>query len=251
MSLSRRKFLKYLGVAGAAATVAPSALVVEPKAGAPAGPVAKLADKIFRRAGLRGIIEKRSKQADSAFKDAYAVEVKKATQKLAQQVEKEVFSAANREDLLDCITNIDPWETPWFSQAARGPSKGDYHEWLADTLNCPSCGAPWENDGCGHCGRTFRTFPHSKKPLEKYEPVTIYESDFGTIRIVTKRSMDEKSGAPLTEADFNAMLEDIYVNGGNPEVIEVTPALKRELMRHADNPGRLQLQPKAKGSGHS
>lgn len=43
-------------------------------------------------------------------------------------------AGANREDLLDQITNIDPWDTPWVSQAPKVACQHVYHEWLTDTL---------------------------------------------------------------------------------------------------------------------
>ena len=41
---------------------------------------------------------------------------------------------ANREDLLDQIINIDPWDTPWVSQAPKTVARHVYHQWLTDTL---------------------------------------------------------------------------------------------------------------------
>src|SRR5688572_17798643 len=40
----------------------------------------------------------------------------------------------NREDLLDQITNVDPWDTPWVSQAPKVTAQHVYHQWLTDTL---------------------------------------------------------------------------------------------------------------------
>jgi len=43
-------------------------------------------------------------------------------------------AGANREDLLDLITNVDPWDTPWVSQAPKVTASHVVHEWLTDTL---------------------------------------------------------------------------------------------------------------------
>ncbi len=43
-------------------------------------------------------------------------------------------AGVNREDLLDQITNVDPWDTPWVSQAPKVACAHVYHEWLKDTL---------------------------------------------------------------------------------------------------------------------
>ena len=40
----------------------------------------------------------------------------------------------NKEDLLDQITNVSPWDTPWCSQAPKVPCQHVYHQWLTDTL---------------------------------------------------------------------------------------------------------------------
>lgn len=45
-----------------------------------------------------------------------------------------VGSGVNREDLLDQITNVDPWDTPWVTQAPKVGANHVYHEWLKDTL---------------------------------------------------------------------------------------------------------------------
>lgn len=47
-------------------------------------------------------------------------------------------TGANREDLLDLITNVDPWDTPWVTQAPKVRAMHVVHEWLADTLAATS-----------------------------------------------------------------------------------------------------------------
>lgn len=235
MDLSRRKFLKFIGVTAAIAAVAPEALVVEPKAGTPPGPVSKALSMIFRR----DLAVTTTGPVSPGFKDAYAKQVAESTKKLAASIEKKVFETANREDLLDLITNIDPWDTPWLS-AAPDPSKATMHEWtkdtLPDTLNCPGCGAPWENDGCGHCGRTFRVSPFEAEGGKSTgnpvaATVDVYDSDFGTIRIVTNRFLPPD--APETETEFNDMLQRLWEEGKTPQEIAVSPELKHNMMKRA------------------
>lgn len=52
--------------------------------------------------------------------------------------------SANREDLLDFITNIDPWETPAFTSFPKVKCDHVTHEWLSDTLADPSTGGGTE-----------------------------------------------------------------------------------------------------------
>lgn len=62
-----------------------------------------------------------------------------------------------KEDLLDQITNVSPWDTPWCSQAPKVPCQHVYHQWLTDTLFSSLSdsaidltgaieGADWSND---------------------------------------------------------------------------------------------------------
>jgi uncharacterized protein DUF5309 len=46
--------------------------------------------------------------------------------------------SSNREDLLDVIVNIAPYETPFFSTAPKTTTKHTTHEWLEDTLTAAS-----------------------------------------------------------------------------------------------------------------
>jgi hypothetical protein len=53
---------------------------------------------------------------------------------------------ANREDLLDLITNVDPWDTPWVSQAPKVRASHVVHEWLKDSLPATSTAGRIEGD---------------------------------------------------------------------------------------------------------
>src|SRR5438046_10631971 len=52
--------------------------------------------------------------------------------------------SANREDLLDLITNIDPWDTPFFSSAPKVQANHVTHEWITDSLNATATGGTVE-----------------------------------------------------------------------------------------------------------
>lgn len=43
-------------------------------------------------------------------------------------------SGVNREDLIDMIHNIDPWDTPLFTTCPKTQAAHVYHEWIEDTL---------------------------------------------------------------------------------------------------------------------
>lgn len=55
-------------------------------------------------------------------------------------------TGANREDLLDLITNIDPWDTPFVTQAPKTRANGIVHQWLTETLAATSTAGAIEGD---------------------------------------------------------------------------------------------------------
>lgn len=48
------------------------------------------------------------------------------------------LTSANREDLIDWIANIDPYDTPLTVSLAKVRAKGVYHQWMTDTLAATS-----------------------------------------------------------------------------------------------------------------
>lgn len=46
-----------------------------------------------------------------------------------------LVNGVQKEDLLEQITNVDPWETPWVAQAPKVGARHVYHQWLKDTLS--------------------------------------------------------------------------------------------------------------------
>ena len=63
-------------------------------------------------------------------------------------------SGANREDLLDLITNVDPWDTPWVSQAPKVAASHVVHEWLTDTLGTVDDTGAIEGDDYSYAATT-------------------------------------------------------------------------------------------------
>lgn len=66
----------------------------------------------------------------------------------------------NKEDLLDQITNVSPWDTPWTSQAPKVPCQHVYHQWLTDSLGSTDLtgateGADWAVDTTTIPARVF------------------------------------------------------------------------------------------------
>lgn len=60
-----------------------------------------------------------------------------------------VAGSANREDLLDMITMIDPWDTPFFSAAPKSTASLTTHEWITDALAATATGGAPEGGDFG------------------------------------------------------------------------------------------------------
>lgn len=63
----------------------------------------------------------------------------------------------NREDLLDIIVNIAPWETPLFSAAPKTTARHTTHEWIEDTLANATAWAGGAAEGADFSGNTLLT----------------------------------------------------------------------------------------------
>jgi hypothetical protein len=188
-------------------------------------------------------------------------------------------AGANPEDLLDLITNVDPYDTPWVTQAPKVQANHVIHEWLVDTLGTVTTSGAIEGDDY--------TYETSTTPSRQYNLTMILRQDLGVsetqralnpkgfkdayayeVQKATKRLAiklekivfaslttatgtsgtarvmktfqsfittntayasggDGTSAGNLTSRDFNTMLQTIYVAGGNPEQVYVSPAVKR------------------------
>jgi len=192
----------------------------------------------------------------------------------------------NKEDLLDQITNIDPWDTPWVSQAPKVIAQHVYHQWLIDTLGSTDTtgaveGADYNYDTTTTPSRDFNVTMILRqdigvsetqrainsagfKDLYAYEiqkatkrlaiklektvfaALTTATGASGTGRVMkgfqsfiaTNTALAGTNGGTVGDAthdgqlavgDFNDMLEKIYVAGGNPEQVYVSPKVKRQI----------------------
>jgi hypothetical protein len=71
-----------------------------------------------------------------------------------------LINGVQKEDLLEQITNVDPWDTPWVSQAPKVGARHVYHQWLKDTLSSQNTsgaleGADWGIDTTTSPSREF------------------------------------------------------------------------------------------------
>jgi len=193
----------------------------------------------------------------------------------------------NKEDLLDQITNIDPWDTPWVSQAPKVMAQHVYHQWLIDTLGSTDTtgaieGADYAYDTTTTPSRDFNVTQILRQDIgvsetqrainsAGFKDLYAYEIQKATKRLAIKlektvfanlttstgasastaRQMkgfqsflvtntayaganaggggDATHDGQLAAGDFNDMLERIYVAGGNPEQVYVSPKVKRQI----------------------
>lgn len=204
-------------------------------------------------------------------------------------------AGANREDLLDLITNIDPWDTPWVSQAPKVRANHVVHEWLTDTLAATSTASGTggvvaiEGDDWAYNTLTTRPVRVTNNTMIFRKDISVsetqravnpagfkdayaYEIAKGTKELArdmevwffhgnASASVTGSSGAVryalgfqgfisttaaagrnvsnlgtatnnsgvLTQGNFNDALQDAYTNGGNPESVYVSPAIKRQI----------------------
>jgi len=198
---------------------------------------------------------------------------------------------ANREDLLDLITNVDPWDTPWVTQAPKVRANHVTHEWLTDTLAATSTAGAVEGDDWSYNTATTRPVrrtnytqifrkdiavsetqravnPAGFRDAYAYEiakatkeiarnieatlwnTATSYASASGASatgrtmipfrgwltttatgdgQTVSALATTSASAGVLTTTQFNNALERCYLNGGNPEQVYVSPAVKRVI----------------------
>lgn len=81
-----------------------------------------------------------------------------------------LIAGVQKEDLLEQITNVDPWETPWVAQAPKVGARHVYHQWLTDTLSSQDLtgaveGADWSLSGTTAPERQFNITMILRKDL--------------------------------------------------------------------------------------
>ena len=91
-----------------------------------------------------------------------------------------LIAGVQKEDLLEQITNVDPWETPWVAQAPKVGCRHVYHQWLKDTLATQDLtgaveGADW-------------SLSSSTAPTREFNITMILRKDIGISE--TERSVD-------------------------------------------------------------
>lgn len=89
-------------------------------------------------------------------------------------------SGVNKEDLLDQIVNVDPWDTPWVSQAPKVACQHVYHQWLQDTLGSVDTTSAVE-------GADY-TYDSSTTPSREFNVTAILRQDIGVSE--TQRAVD-------------------------------------------------------------
>ena len=85
-------------------------------------------------------------------------------------------AGANREDLLDLITNVDPFDTPWVTQAPKVRAHHTVHEWLTDTLAATSTAGEIEG---GDWSMTAGAFTATTRPVRQLNITQIFRKDIG------------------------------------------------------------------------
>lgn len=80
-------------------------------------------------------------------------------------------AGANREDLLEQITNVDPYDTPWVSQAPKVACQHVYHEWLTDTLGTVTTDTAVE-------GNDY-SYESTDTPARQFNVTSILRQDIG------------------------------------------------------------------------
>lgn len=203
-------------------------------------------------------------------------------------------AGANREDLLDLITNVDPYDTPWVTQAPKVRAMHVVHEWLRDTLAATStasgAGGAVAVEGDDWAFNTLTTRPtrvtnqtmifrkdiavsetqravnpagfkdaysyeiaKATKELARNIEVWFFHvcatgatgssstvrraigfqgfisTTAATNRTVSSLGSATNNSGVLLQADINNALQDAYTNGGNPEQVYVSPAIKRQI----------------------
>lgn len=198
----------------------------------------------------------------------------------------DLISGVAREDLLEQITNISPYDTPFVSQAPKVACRHIYHQWLIDSLSAQSAvgaveGADWALDTTTAPSRQFNVTMILRKDIglsESQRAVDTagfadqyaYEVQKATkelairLETIVFANLSTATGASGTARvmkglqsfistntayaggavgttgdathdsqvdvfDFNAMLNSIYTQGGNPEQVYVSPKVKRQV----------------------
>ena len=91
-----------------------------------------------------------------------------------------LVNGVQKEDLLEQITNVDPWETPWVAQAPKVGCRHVYHQWLTDTLSTQNLNGALEGDDWSLSSTTA--------PVRVFNITMILRKDIGISE--TERAVD-------------------------------------------------------------
>jgi hypothetical protein len=81
--------------------------------------------------------------------------------------------------LLDQITNVDPWDTPWVSQAPKVAAQHVYHEWLKDTLYALGGGTDTDITTAGGVEGADYSYENTTSPSREFNVTMIFRQDIG------------------------------------------------------------------------
>lgn len=201
----------------------------------------------------------------------------------------------NKEDVLDLVINIDPFDTPFVTMAPKTTCSHTLHEWVQDTLAATATATSTWNEGAAFSAGTltsrsrvinwceiFRKDIEVSNTQRAVSPIGVRDeyayqimkasreiardmenamfrpaSSTATGASDAARKMktfesflqtnsgyahstflsntgtnDSTSAYPIYENDFNSMLQAIYQSGGNPDVVFVSPSVKRQISKY-------------------
>lgn len=202
--------------------------------------------------------------------------------------------SGNKEDVLDMVINIDPFDTPFTTTAPKTTASLTTHEWLQDTLPTTSTAGAAEGADFGtpdmsgrsritnitqifrqdiqvtNTQRAVRPFGikdeyayqimKATRAIARNIENTVFSTaasaavtgSAGSARTLVglegfyttnapwargtalgnSATDSTATSYPVLEGDFNAMLELIYTQGGNPDAVYVSPAVKRIVSKY-------------------
>lgn len=198
----------------------------------------------------------------------------------------------NKQDVLDMVVNIDPYDTPFTTSAPKTKASFTTHEWIQDTLAAAVTGGAAEGADFGTPDISARTrvtnitqifrkdlrvsntqravSPYGIRDEYAYQVMKATREIARNIELsmftnqttatgttaagrimktipgfLTTNSPYSRgtalgnasangtsTGYPIYEGDFNAMLELIYTQGGNPDSVYVSPGVKRYMSKY-------------------
>lgn len=200
----------------------------------------------------------------------------------------------NKEDVLDLVINIDPFDTPFVTMAPKTTCSHTVHEWVQDTLAATATGYSFkEGDDFSAGTLTSRSrvlnwceifrkdikvsntqravspigvrdeyayqimkasreiardienvmfrpkastatgASDAARYMKTFENFLTTNSGYARGTLLSNSASDNTTSSyPVFENDFNSMLQAIYQSGGNPDVVFVSPSVKRAVSKY-------------------